>query len=299
MVIILIKFENKGGCGKAKCPSYTYDELWDLEVKFWEGFKYPANVQEAESINSTLFAEDVGTNDPPLAHLANSQKVLGRVDITRNFVGQELNTEYLFGLFTDPESVTLVNLPVSYKIVKFAANDYIAAASTVINFTSTLLGIEVPITIDTFITWDEDGRITQYDATFKWFDYMLQSFLGYAGKKLGTSSAAETVALLTATLSKSICQIHDKHCTGANQQYDDNAACVDFLTNKTRFGQGYELGLNTLLCRSVHQQMVQYRPDVHCPHIGPSGGGMCVDDESYEDKVLEDYFKLMPFVVPP
>lgn len=98
---------------------------------------------------------------------------------------------------------------------------------------------------------------------------------------------------------KSICQTHEKHCTGANQQYDDTASCVKFLTEGVRFGQDYELGQDTLLCRSVHQQMVQYRPEVHCPHIGPTGGGMCVDDQTYEGKVREDYFTHIPFVVEP
>jgi hypothetical protein len=36
--------------------------------------------------------------------------------------------------------------------------------------------------------------------------------------------------------------------------------------------------------------MVQYRPDVHCAHIGPTGGGYCVDDMTYGQTVLEKYF---------
>lgn len=181
----------------------------------------------------------------------------------------------------------------------FAANDYITAASTVITFTSTLLETEVPITIDTFIAWDDEGRVLQYDATFRWFNFLLDAFIAKAGERFGTSSPAETVAALTAVLAKSICQIHDNYCTGENQQYDDNASCLQFLTEGVRFGEDYELGRNTLLCRSIHQQMVQYRPDVHCSHIGLTGGGMCVDDQTYEQKVLQDYFTLAPFVIEP
>lgn len=48
-------------CQSGRCRGYTYQELWELETKFWERFKYPANVGEAQSINSTLFAEDVST----------------------------------------------------------------------------------------------------------------------------------------------------------------------------------------------------------------------------------------------
>lgn len=123
--------------------------------------------------------------------------------------------------------------------------------------------------------------------------------MGIVEEKFGASSPQEAVALLTSTLTKSICQIHDKHCTGEDQQYEDNASCVKFLTEGVRFGQDYELGKDTLLCRSIHQQMVQYRPDVHCAHIGPTGGGMCVDDQTYEEKVLEKPFTHVPFVVKP
>jgi len=34
--------------------------------------------------------------------------------------------------------------------------------------------------------------------------------------------------------------------------------------------------LQTVLCRSVHKNMVSFRPQVHCPHIGPTGGAMCI-----------------------
>ena len=56
------------------------------------------------------------------------------------------------------------------------------------------------------------------------------------------------------------------------------------------------LGKNTLLCRMVHQNMVPFRPDVHCSHIGPSGGGYCSDDKSYVQTVSENYFDRSPYV---
>lgn len=57
-----------------------------------------------------------------------------------------------------------------------------------------------------------------------------------------------------------------------------------------------ETGRNTLLCRMVHQNMVPFRPAVHCPHIGPTGGGYCDDDKTYAQTVLQDYFTNYPFV---
>ena len=54
-------------------------------------------------------------------------------------------------------------------------------------------------------------------------------------------------------------------------------------------------GQNTLLCRMVHQNMVPLRPAVHCPHIGPSGGGYCIDTPSYADTVGANYFSNYKF----
>ena len=45
----------------------------------------------------------------------------------------------------------------------------------------------------------------------------------------------------------------------------------------------------------VHQNMVPFRPSVHCPHIGPNGGGYCDDDKSYDQTVLENYFTNFQF----
>lgn len=44
--------------------------------------------------------------------------------------------------------------------------------------------------------------------------------------------------------------------------------------------------------------MVPLRPDVHCPHIGPSGGGMCDDDRTYVGNLEEVYFVNSPFLAP-
>ena len=60
--------------------------------------------------------------------------VKGRIDITRTFTGAELNTEYLFGLFanlaTNPDTVSLLGVPVAYTIEKAASTFNSISAST-------------------------------------------------------------------------------------------------------------------------------------------------------------------------
>jgi hypothetical protein len=114
--------------------------------------------------------------------------------------------------------------------------------------------------------------------------------------KIGAKTIAQVISFLSGELAKGICHTHEDHCKGSNQKYDDFESCLEFLTKRVRFGAAYELGKNTLLCRMVHENMVPLRPDVHCPHIGPTGGSYCVDDETYSKKVLQPYFTHAPFI---
>lgn len=125
--------------------NFTFDELYKLQVRFWDNFVYNNTAQTA-SINSTLIAPDC----------------LGRVDVTRQFEGQELNTEYLFGLFAavqNSNDTTLLGFPVSYDIIHFTAKQDISSAATMVFFENNLLG-GFPIEIDTWTTWNKEGQMS-------------------------------------------------------------------------------------------------------------------------------------------
>ncbi|RFU29087.1 hypothetical protein B7463_g7214, partial [Scytalidium lignicola] len=263
--------------------NFTFDELYNLQVNFLNNYTYPNNVVQAESINSTLFAENV----------------LGRVDITRTFDGRELNTEYMFGLFANlaanPNALSLLGVPLSYEILQFAANDYITSATARIMFNFTSLNLMVPVEVGLWHAWNDQGQVLQYDATFKWFDWLLDYVVDSSMPLFGVNTTTAAVGVLTDLLAQSICATATEFCVGANLQYDNTTDCYNYLTQDVRFGEAYELGRNTLLCRMVHQNMVPYRPGVHCPHIGPSGGGYCTDDMTYDSTVNDNYFTT-PFV---
>lgn len=263
--------------------NFTLDELWKLQNRFWDNF-VNNNTEQAASINSTLIAPDC----------------LGRVDATRTFDGQELNTEYLFGLFANLKNInttatTLLGVPVSYDIVHFAANQDIATAATIVHFKNAWLGT-FPVEIDSWITWNAAGQIWQYDATYRWFANLLDATLAAAMPLINATTPAGAVAYFRNAIATSICTTSQQYCAGPNAQYADFAACHRTLAADKRFGASYELGADTLLCRMVHENMVPLRPAVHCPHIGPAGGGMCVDDTSYAERVLQPYFTHAPMV---
>ncbi|KAF9887340.1 hypothetical protein FE257_010335 [Aspergillus nanangensis] len=255
-------------------PTFSFDQLWALENNLWTNFLYPANIQQINATDDSVFADNVQ----------------GRVDITRTFDGRELNNEYIFGLFSQPDSVSLTGIPIAYNITQFTANQNIASATTVVTFNATTVGVIVPLAIDTWMAFDAHGKIVQYDVTFRWFDYLLDSLLLGLQQKYNTTDPATVQRTLAQTLATTICEVAETSCTGTNLQYRTRDECMQFLTGETRFGKAYELGRNTLLCREVHKHMVQYRPDEHCAHIGPSGGNMCVDDMSYGQVVTQAYF---------
>lgn len=44
---------------------------------------------------------------------------------------------------------------------------------------------------------------------------------------------------------------------------------------------------DNVVCRQIHLLLTNVRPEVHCPHVGPTGGGKCVDIE-YSREYFDD-----------
>lgn len=103
------------------------------------------------------------------------------------------------------------------------------------------------------------------------------------------------IGLLKTLTIELICKVHETYCTGTNTQYNSTSQCIDFLQT-VRLGNGHEGSMNTVFCRSLHQNMIRFRPTVHCPHIGPSGGDMCTDGATFSS-VVWNYHNFMPNMV--
>lgn len=265
-------------------PLYQYDELLDMTTYFLDHFIHPKNADEAKKINSTIFTENV----------------LGRVDATRTFDGRELNTEYAFGLFAnmalDPGSFSLLGVPIAYNITHFSATQNIIAAVAIVEFKIVSLGVVVPVELDFWATFDGYRQMSQYDATFRYLQWQFEHLYEITKVRLGLNSTEEVQTVAGFKIAESICKTTQQYCTGQHRQYDSVEHCMHFLTSEIRFGQAHELGMNTLLCRMVHQNMVPARPGLHCYHVGPNGGGYCNDDRSYPSMVRQNYFQNAPFV---
>lgn len=211
---------------------------------------------------------------------------------TRTFVGRELNTEYVFGLFMPSESLSIIGNPYQYEITQFAAVRNIASATALVHFAfPAFCNVSLPVAINTWMTWNSARQMTQYDVVFKGFGNLFQTLLSSMGGRPEEASRRMVEKIAT-----SICNSHSEYCHGPHIQYKTWNECYRFLTEEIRVGQSFELGMNTLMCRGVHELMVRYRPGVHCRHIGPTGGGECDDSMTYVEKVEERLDTYSPWI---
>ena len=109
-------------------------------------------------------------------------------------------------------------------------------------FNFTALGITLPIRIDTWNSFNAQKQISQYDATFVWWDWAFATLLEVAAPVLKVNNTAQAIQALTGGLANSICSTAMTYCNGTNVQYSSTQECLKFLTTETRFGAPYELG---------------------------------------------------------
>jgi len=133
--------------------------------------------------------------------------------------------------------------------------------------------------------FNEAGLITAYDLSFVGITELL------AGFGFDFASREQVESVLIPRLCSSIMTL----CTGDHVQYASAAACVDFL--RTLPAKDFSAG-NIAACRQLHLPLTNFRPEIHCAHVGRSGGGKCVDrpfDDRYEDNTrILDYPWLVP-----
>jgi len=67
----------------------------------------------------------------------------------------------------------------------------------------------------------------------------------------------------------SICNRHQRYCTGENQQYVDFIDCMSFMERIPSVScENAIFNGDNAICRFKHSLMVQFNPAVHCPHLG-------------------------------
>jgi len=132
-----------------------------------------------------------------------------------------------------------------------------------------------------FWKFDEHGAVLKYDAWIPNFNGWLEATTG-----VSVSNAQDQMQTI-----QQICAVTQQRCTGSNTQWNSIDECVSTLSQKP-YGNYDEAWGDNIVCRTIHLVLTQVRPEVHCPHVGPTGGGKCVDFpyplEYFNDQALYD-----------
>ncbi|KAK0202087.1 hypothetical protein DFS33DRAFT_1047010 [Desarmillaria ectypa] len=231
-------------------------------------------------------------NPAPIVEQGNAStladNVVGRIDITTNFVGQELNIEYLYGLFLEgatANTTQLIGTPVTTAPQALVVEQPVVYVSFITDLLFSTVNLTLPIQIDVILRFDDETmKVTSYDATLRrWsqaWDYYIPLLVPKVAEELMAANTTgvnygNSTDIIVHRAAADICTEAQMYCLGENQQYESYEQCVQFLTKEVPFGASWSGGENTGFCRYVHKNMVKYRPDIHCPHVGPTGGDYC------------------------
>ncbi|KAI9778911.1 MAG: hypothetical protein M1816_003871 [Peltula sp. TS41687] len=208
----------------------------------------------------------------------------GRISPVGNFTDFEDTIEYFWGLApvpvpNNPQSIVFTRA----ELVAFQSDCPEVASSIAYLHTgyykpnSTEPAEDISV-LKQFAFWrfDEQGAVIYYDAYIP----NLSSWTAIA------NGAQVNDAAYRATSIQQLCGLVENRCVGNNTQYRDFQDCVNVLSQKP-FGEYSETWGDNFVCRSIHTILTQIRPEVHCKHVGPTGGGKCVD-ATYNDKFLDD-----------
>jgi hypothetical protein len=202
-----------------------------------------------------------------------NHNVSGRVDPVGDFVGFDNSIEYFFSLAPLPEGNIAGAAITSYQITEFVSACPEVAASVVYLYCSIVNPLSpdygkaiAPLKQVAFWRFDEVGAVLKYDA---WIPN-LNDWITTNGIALPSLPAYQTGSIFA------ICTFTQARCTGANTQWESVQQCVEVLSTKT-YGTYDSAWGDNIVCRTIHLVLTQTRPDVHCAHVGPTGGGKCVD----------------------
>jgi len=220
---------------------------------------------------------------PPGLFNANAS---GRVTPLGNFTGFDDSTEYFFAL-SQPPSAPLYTALTEATIVEFTSGCPEVAASvvylksTVVHPNATNNGQYVS-TLKEIAFWrfDDEGAVLYYDA---WIPN-LEVWTSIEGGGANFSSPAVQAGTI-----ESLCTNIQGSCVGANVQYNSTAQCIQTLSGKT-FGTYDEVWGDNVVCRTIHLLLTYIRPEVHCPHVGPTGGMKCVDVDYNTVYIADDQY---------
>lgn len=242
--------------------------------------------------NATPFLEN-GVDALPQGVL--NENATGRIGPVGNFSGIKASAEYFFGLgpqAADPFYIAWTSMDVtsfSSECPEVAASK-VKIGTSIVNPGHPDDGKYMSTLVQTaFWRFDDEGAVIAYDADLpqlgKWFSK------AYDADFTDRATQIQTI--------NNLCVDTMNFCVGSNQQFESVQQCIVFHA-MADFGSYDEIWGNNTVCRTIHVILAKHDPIVHCPHVGPTGGGVCVDID-YNQYYFNDeqlFGRLDAFVCP-
>jgi hypothetical protein len=197
-----------------------------------------------------------------------AENVRGRVTPLGHYDSLEAAREYFYGLIVAPKVSTAA---VELRSIVASGDQVAVEADVSIDLSVTPLARIVKLRETGFFRFDKRNRITAFDLA-----------LLNLGAALDPRSDAERDLRM-----QGVCLLAATNCPG---EFDGSTAgakaadCVAFMQTKP-YRSWNRGNSDTFTCRELHSVLTSLRRDVHCPHVGKTGGMVCVDVpyESYFD----------------
>jgi hypothetical protein len=174
--------------------------------------------------------------------------------------------EYFYGLTPNSHTYeTLSSIVIRVDFNRFIVDDNVVFTS--INYVTRNLHTNAVTNGTQLGQWrfDENDKIKEIDNTQLYFDIAMREAI-----------PDSIYPFYVEGLIAQTCTRHQSNCLGANQQYANYDACVAFIRTLP-FGTPDLNEWNSGVCRWWHSFLTYLRPEVHCSHVGPTGGGKCVN----------------------
>jgi len=216
-----------------------------------------------------------------------AENVQARVyDFAIDLVGPLTTAEYFYGLtandYTHP--TPLASYIERVDVQHYMADDH--EAWTSINYVDLTVATGATVNATQLGHWrfDDDDLIVEIDNYQAYYDIAIREEI-----------PDSFFPFYMAQLLNQTCTREVMNCVGANQQYANYSACVSHILTLP-FGTPLLNQWNSGTCRWWHSFLTFLRPDFHCPHVGPTGGGVCVNftlSSLYEPLFPHDHHRLI------
>ncbi|KAJ6591248.1 hypothetical protein DFH09DRAFT_1306874 [Mycena vulgaris] len=159
---------------------------------FITDFSYPRLAEIAKNVTYSGFADSIN----------------GRLDITQEYNGNELNVEYIFGFAAacaELNTTLLLGYPVNQTVFSLAIDPPVVAISAIANY-----------------DWKGDIGLVGYDISMRRFSWLFETIAPQIGAsiakelKITGAVALDTERLMQTRAAIDICGTHEQYCTGEN-----------------------------------------------------------------------------------